>query len=49
MRYAAAGFAPIFNADGTKVFYRTAMLVDGLLCHDVRSYDIAKDAKPVKL
>lgn len=46
---AAAGFAPIFNADGTKVFYRTAMLVDGLLCHDVRSYDIAKDAKPVKL
>lgn len=46
---AAAGFAPIFNADGSKVFYRTAMLVDGLLCHDVRSYDIAKGSAPVKL
>ena len=46
---AAAGFAPIFNTDGTKVFYRTAKLVDGLLCHDVRSCDITKDAAPVKL
>lgn len=37
----AAGFAPIFSADGSKVFYRTAGMVDGLLCHDVRAYDIA--------
>ncbi len=46
---AAAGFAPIFNADGSKVFYRTATVIDGLLCHDVRSCDIAKNAAPVKL
>lgn len=46
---AAAGFAPIFNADGSKVFYRTATVIDGLLCHDVRSYDIAKGSAPVKL
>ena len=46
---AAAGFAPIFNADGSKVFYRTATVVDGLLCHDVRCCDLTEDAAPVKL
>ena len=46
---AAAGFAPIFNATGTKVFYRTATVIDGLLCHDVRSCDITKNAAPIKL
>lgn len=47
---AAAGFAPIFNTAGTKVFYRTAKLVDGLLCHDIRCCDITESsAQPARL
>lgn len=35
----SAGFQPVFSADGSTVFYRTATMVDGLLCRDLRSYD----------
>lgn len=38
---AAAGFAPVFSTDGSKVVYRTAELIDGLVYRDVRSYDFA--------
>lgn len=37
----AAGFAPVFSADGHTVYYRTASMVDGLLYRDIRSYDFA--------
>lgn len=45
---AAAGFDPVFSADGSKVYYRTAMMVDGLLNRDVRCYDMAT-AKAVEV
>lgn len=37
---AAAGFAPVFTADGSAVIYRTASYDDGLLYRDVRSSDL---------
>ncbi len=37
---AAAGFQPVFSVDGSKVYYRTATMVNGLLNRDVRSYDM---------
>lgn len=39
---AIAGFQPSFSNDGTKIFYRTAAVVDGLSCRDVRCYDISR-------
>lgn len=41
---AAAGFNPVFSADGKTVAYRTAAVKDGLLCRDLRSYNLAKKA-----
>lgn len=35
-----AGFDPVFSADGSEVYYRTAVTVDGLLNRDVRSYSL---------
>lgn len=35
-----AGFNPIFSTDGSKVYYQTAKLIDGLLHRDVRAYDL---------
>jgi len=43
-----AGFAPVFSADGSKVVYRTAELVDGLMHRDVRAYDFTA-AKSTKI
>ena len=44
-----AGFAPVFSADGKKVYYRTAALVDGLMNRDVRAYTIGdNDATAVQ-
>lgn len=40
-RSAAAGFEPVFSNDGSKIYYRTAMMVNGLLNRDVRCYDIS--------
>ncbi len=37
---AAAGFAPVFSTDSRRVFYRTAVSVDGLINRDVRCVDI---------
>ena len=34
----AAGFQPVFSAEGSEVFYRTAAFSDGLLYRDVRSF-----------
>lgn len=45
---AAAGFDPVFSLDGSKVYYRTAVMVDGLLNRDVRCYDMST-AKAVEL
>lgn len=38
---AGAGFSPVFSADGSKVVYRTAEIIDGLMHRDVRAYDFA--------
>lgn len=35
-----AGFDPVFSADGSEVYYRTAVTVDGLLNRDVRSFSL---------
>lgn len=37
---AAAGFAPVFSTDSRKVYYRTAVVVDGLVSRDVRCVDV---------
>lgn len=37
---AAAGFNPVFSADGNTVAYRTAGMNDGLMCRDLRSYNL---------
>lgn len=34
----SAGFDPVFSADGSRVYYRTASMHDGLLYRDIRSY-----------
>ena len=34
----AAGFQPVFTADGLQVYYRTAQMTDGLMYRDVRSF-----------
>lgn len=39
---AAAGFQPVFSADGSTVFYRTAKIDDGLMYCDVRSFTFDK-------
>lgn len=38
---AAAGFDPVFSSDGSKIYYRTATMIDGLLNRDVRCYDMS--------
>lgn len=43
-RSAAAGFRPVFTADGSQILYRTASTVDGLVYRDIRSYDITSAA-----
>jgi Tol biopolymer transport system component len=46
---AAAGFSPLFTADGGKVYYQTASIIDGLLYRDVRSFNMKQRAeKPRK-
>lgn len=40
----AAGFAPLFSADGRTVVYRTASMKDGLLYRDVRDFDLGRSA-----
>lgn len=37
---AAAGFSPEFSADGSKVYYRTAIVENRLLKRDVRCFDM---------
>lgn len=37
---AAAGFEPTFSRDGSKIYYRTAVKVNGLMNRDVRCYDV---------
>lgn len=37
-----AGYAPVFNIDGSKVIYQTAKHIDGMLNRNIRSYDISK-------
>ncbi len=41
---ASAGFNPVFSCDGSKVFYRTASVVDGLMYRDIRSFDFNNGA-----
>lgn len=41
---AAAGFAPLFSADGWTIVYRTASMKDGLLYRDVRAFDLSQSA-----
>lgn len=36
-----AGFNPIFSNDGKTVIYQTALLIDGLMNRDVRTFDLA--------
>lgn len=43
-----AGFDPVFSADGSEVYYRTAVTVDGLLNRDVRSFSL-REGKARKL
>lgn len=38
---AGAGFNPIFSADGSRIIYQTAEVVEGLLSRDVRAFDLA--------
>lgn len=38
---AAAGYQPVFSADGATVYYRTSKIDDGLLYRDVRSFSFA--------
>lgn len=45
---AAAGFEPVFSRDGQKIYYRTAVKVNGLMNRDVRCYDV-KAAKVKEL
>ncbi len=49
----SAGFNPVFSADGSKVYYRTSMMVDGLRHRDIRSFDMkslqsTQIAKPMR-
>lgn len=37
---AAAGFEPTFSHDGSKIYYRTAVKVNGLMNRDVRCFDV---------
>lgn len=37
---AAAGFEPTFSRDGSKIYYRTAVKVNGLMNRDVRCFDV---------
>ncbi len=43
-----AGFDPVFSTDGSEVYYRTAITVDGLLNRDVRSFSL-RNGKASKL
>lgn len=45
---AAAGFQPVFDSNGSTVYYRTASLQDKLMYRDVRSYSFA-DRKSTRL
>lgn len=45
---AGAGFTPAFSADGKSVIYRTAGMVDGLTCRDVRQYSFADGKKSTR-
>lgn len=41
-----AGFQPIFSLDGSKVFYRTAQVCDGLNMRDIRSFTLNTGEEP---
>lgn len=43
----SAGFDPIFSSDGSRVYYRTATMTDGLLYRDVRSFDLTRGSGEV--
>lgn len=41
---ASAGFQPVFTIDGSQVYYRTGMMIDGLMYRDVRAYNFNEGA-----